>query len=324
MTLDLAELDAAAAHERALHAAAVRGGYFGRRDAERDREAVPWQALSDYEVAPPGLVSVPTSDTRRAHAPFAVQAASAAIRDALDAFTIDREAHRLAKLRRAVGFAARGHMVSERGRRSDQVLMVTLTYSGSNDEWHARHISEFLKRVRHWLLRRRLPFRYVWVAELQQRGVIHYHAAIWVPRGLKLPMPDRQGWWPYGMTRIEVARNAIPYLLKYLSKETSKTFGRFPKGARLYGVGGLDHSMRRARRWLGLPAFVQANSDMHDDWRRAKGGGWTAPDGTHWPSEVRREWIGHGYALRRVHRHPRSIDAAGPFMWLSHAKGALQ
>jgi Protein of unknown function (DUF3296). len=30
---------------------------------------------------------------------------------------------------------------------------------------------------------------YVWVAELQKRGALHYHVLLWLPRGLTLPNP---------------------------------------------------------------------------------------------------------------------------------------
>lgn len=269
--------------------------------------------------AAPGLVSVPTSDTRPSAALVEAikRGERADLMQGVGAFQIDAQARRLASLRMQVGFAARGHAVAEKGSRSDDCLMLTLTYRGTNADWQPRHISEFLKRVRQWMARRGNACRYVWVAELQQRGVIHYHVALWVPRGTYLPKADKRGWWPHGMTRTEKARAAVPYLLKYLSKDTSKTFGSFPDGSRIYGIGGLDHAIRRARRWLGLPSFVQANSSIHDDWRRAKGGGWFAPSGEHYPSEFARVLVGGVWALVRVAHHPRALDAAGPFSSLN-------
>ena len=262
--------------------------------------------------AGPGLVSVPTSHKRERDADLVALAERVP-----NAFVPDKVLTRLARLRRAVGFAARGHLVSERGRRSDQCLMVTLTYAGTNDDWRGDHISGFMTHVREWCRRNGISCRYVWVAELQKRGVIHYHVALWVPAGTKLPRPDKQGWWPHGMTRIEVARAAVPYLLKYLSKGAGDTLGAFPKGSRIYGVGGLEHSLRRARRWLGLPAFVQARSDCSDDWRRATGGGWNSPTGEHFPSEFRRVWLGIAYGVEKFIDHGRPFVAAGPFSWVN-------
>lgn len=270
-----------------------------------------------------GLVSVLTSAT---HTGFKVSSSlseaisrgeRAELRAKVCAFEADAVRRRLAKLRMNVGFAARGHAVAEKGHRSDECLMLTLTYAGTNDDWKARHISDFLDRMRKWMKRRGYSARYVWVAELQKRGVIHYHVALWVPRGVHIPRPDACGWWPHGMTRTERARAAVPYLLKYLSKDTSKTFGSFPDGSRIYGIGGLDHSIRRARRWLGLPSFVQANSSISDDWRRCEGGGWLSPCGEHYASEFRRVCVGGAYALQRVLTHSRSIEASGPFSWVN-------
>ncbi|WP_395703037.1 hypothetical protein [Aquabacterium sp.] len=125
------------------------------------------------------------------------------------------------------------------------------------------------------------------------------------------------------MSNRVVARNAVPYLMKYMSKGSAGTLGSFPKGARIYGVGGLEHSLRRARRWLGLPAFVQARSSLHDPWRRAQGGGWVDGEGELWPSEWRRCWAGDRWGLERVADHGRPFDASGPFSWLSDRAKAL-
>ena len=259
-------------------------------------------------AARPGLVSVLTTQTRRSEGlvPFRVAAAAQAAHEALGTFAIDSEAvekRRIARLRMQVGVAARQHCVQQGT--GVECLMVTLTYAGTNADWRANHVRAFMDTVRHWYKRRGLKCRYV----------IHYHVALWVPTGTKLPKPDEAGWWPHGMTRIEVARAAVPYLLKYLSKDASKTLGAFPKGARIYGVGGLDHVMRRARRWLSLPRFVQNRSSISDDWRRAEGGGWVDPAGQHWPSEFECCHVAGKRSLRRLHTHEPLIDASGPFCW---------
>lgn len=265
----------------------------------------------------PGLVSVPTSQKRIVRDDQTLAADLVCLSARVpDAFVPDKELSRLARLRRAVGFAARGHGVSERGRRSDQCLMVTLTYRGTNDDWNPKHVAAFMDHVRKWCGRNGFGCRYVWVAELQKRGVIHYHVALWVPHGVRIPKPDKQGWWPHGMTNIVLARAAVPYLLKYLSKGMGDTLGHFPKGSRIYGVGGLEKSLRRARRWLGLPGFVQSRSDIDDDWRRAVGGGWISPTGQHFASEFARVWLGIAYGIQRVLDHGRPFVANGPFSWI--------
>jgi hypothetical protein len=228
----------------------------------------------------------------------------------------DGDSMRVRHLRRAVGFSARCQGVSEKGHRSDDVLMLTLTYREGGD-WRPEHVKRLLDRYRMWMKGKGVPCRYVWVAELQQRGAIHYHVAFWVPHGFKVPMADRAGWWPHGSTRIELARNAVPYLMKYLSKGSDKAgCWRLPQGARMYGVGGLEHAFRRARRWLGLPAFVRARASHLCDWKRAPGGGWVDPDGVIWPSEWKRARCGAFLAFERLHDHGRPFEADGPFSWL--------
>lgn len=271
-----------------------------------------------------GLVSVPTSGPRPCSslsAAAAVAAGSEALRSELGAFALDAQARRLSQLRMNVGFAARAHAVSRMGHRSDVPWMVTLTYRGDNRDWSGLHISEALAAVRKWCKRKGFAFRYVWVAELQKRGVIHYHVAIWLPRGVRMPKWDVRGWWPHGMSNRIVARHATAYLMKYLSKGTD--YGKLPRGARAYGVGGLDHSLCRARRWLRLPSFVQGNSSIHDNWRRAVGGGWVDPDGAVHASEFATACIAGVRCLVRVVEHARSILAAGPFSWLTDRQAVL-
>jgi hypothetical protein len=246
--------------------------------------------------------------------------AAADLRKALDCFQIDPKATMLPRLRRAIGFAARAHAVSEKGHRSDVPWMVTLTYRDGAD-WRGTHMTRCIDALRIWCKREGFACRYVWVAELQQRGAIHYHLVLWVPQGVRIPHFDRKGWWPHGMTRSERANHATGYCMSYLKKGSHD--GAFPKGSRRYGVGGLDHSLRRARRWLGLPAFVQGRSSIHDDWRRAKGGGWVSPDGEWFASEFRRIFVGDGWCLQRVESHAPSIEAAGPFSWLGDRATAL-
>lgn len=168
---------------------------------------------------------------------------------------------RVKRLRRQVW--AGGHLQrfgTPNGMR-ENVWFVTLTYRGV-DDWQPRHISKCLKTARRWCQLRRVPFRYLWVAELQQRGALHYHLAIWLPKRLQLPMFDKQGWWPHGMTHRVIARNAVGYLMKYLSKISP--FHQFPKGVRLYGLGGLTQQARSICSWLNLPSWCKQRFGVGD------------------------------------------------------------
>jgi len=272
-----------------------------------------------------GLVSVPTTPTGARGLPEGLVLANLAgsrkdAERASGGFIIDKAGRRYSSLRMAVGFAARAHGVSDKGSRTDKAWMVTLTYAGDNSSWSPEHLTRAVDAFRIWCKRSGFACRYVWVAELQKRGVIHYHLAAWLPAGQRMPKWDRRGWWPYGMSNTLKAKHATAYLMAYLKKGDLEQRGSLPKGARNYGVGGLDKSLRRARRWLSLPSFVQGNSAVGDKSKRAKGGGWIIGRTGEWlPSE----W---GLSVRtrtsavlvRVCTHSREIqDPRGPFSWVN-------
>ncbi|MDP2006447.1 MAG: hypothetical protein Q8K45_12280 [Rubrivivax sp.] len=284
-------------------------------DDAQERAAIVGEGCS----AALGLVSVPTTNKDRSA--FLAREASAALQCALAATKLDQREARVSRLRRAVGFSARaiGAALDRPGIPPHYVAMLTLTYRDV-DAWRAEHVTSLLNHTRNHLRRAGHRLHYVWVAELQRRGALHYHLALWLPVGYRIPMPDRQGWWPHGWTNICEARKAVPYLLKYMSKGLE--VANFPKGVRIYGAGGLDHEFRRAKRWLGLPSFVKARSDIYDDWRREEGGGWKSPDGQVMPSEYERVWVGDRWCCRQTADHGRPFDADGPFTWL-HRQPAI-
>ncbi len=234
--------------------------------------------------------------------------------------TIDHEAQRVTNLRKSIGVAAK---VMPRTR-SDRLCMVTLTYKGDNTNWKPNHVRDYLTNVRNWFKRQTgQKLRYIWVAELQQRGVIHYHAVFWMPKGITMPKADKRGWWPYGMTRTEAVRQPVAYLMSYVSKIESKNVGEFPHGARISGVGGLSKHGRDIKRWVGWPSYLRQNSEVGEPWRRAKGGGFiNADDGRFMQSEYAP--TGGGFnSFIRIHTHERAIPAEGPFMWFPRPKNAF-
>ncbi|MER2492940.1 rolling circle replication-associated protein [Catenovulum sediminis] len=187
-------------------------------------------------------------------------------------FFIDRHKSRLRKLKYSVLTSARLHIEDlSVGSYRYRVAMLTLTYKDL-DAWEPRHISDLLSYVRKWCKRRNIDFRYVWVGELQKRGALHYHVLIWLPKGVTLPKPDKQGWWKHGLTKIEWARNAIGYIAKYASKGEDNP-DKFPKGVRIYGCGGLSENARNERCWWSMPNWVREIATVEDRPRRAIGGG---------------------------------------------------
>lgn len=158
--------------------------------------------------------------------------------------------------------------------------MITLTYKNKED-WKPNHIRDYLTACRNYLSRRGHKFYYVWVAELQKRGAVHYHIVVWLPKisskqYLKLPKPDQSGMWKYGMSQVVFARKPVGYLVKYTSKTSTLTKDElmiFPKGLRLYGSGGLTKIERVELRFWRSPLYVRdLISHKIMDVRKIKGG----------------------------------------------------
>lgn len=129
-------------------------------------------------------------------------------------------------------------------------IMVTLTYREVGD-WNARHVTEFIRKVKRFLGSR--LYGYFWVAEMQERGAVHYHVIFIVPHGVRIPKPDQEGYWEHGMTRIEKVNHVYGYLSKYLSKDGQKA--KYPKGIRIFGF-----SVYVLKDWVAirkLPQWVQ-------------------------------------------------------------------
>lgn len=187
-----------------------------------------------------------------------------------------RGERRVSRLRRGVPLAAELiNQVCGKGGFRHRVAMLTLTYR-PGASWEPRHVSELQEHIRKHLDRRQIVLRGVWVLELTKRGVPHYHLLLWLPKGITLPKPDKRGWWPHGLTKIEWARNAIGYLVKYASKAKDdwEAGGRFPPGSRLFGARGLGdarpHYSHRMR-----PFWLRDHCEVGDRLVRSAGGGWT-------------------------------------------------
>lgn len=248
-----------------------------------------------------------------------------------DEVKIDRAQARITRLRKSLGIAAK--VLHNLGSKNQRVWMQTLTYAGDNRAWKPEHISRYLDALRKWHYSRTgsKKVRYVWCAELQQRGVIHYHVIVWLNDALTPPKADRSWrnkdrWeppmWPHGMTNRLLSHAPVAYIMKYASKIESKNLATFPRGARIHGCGGLDAPGRGIRRWITWPAYVQGNADCSDRWRPAKGGGF---ENAETGELLQSEFVPKGRSYTcfvRVRRHPRQIDPAGPFSWFTPA--ALQ
>lgn len=144
-------------------------------------------------------------------------------------------------------------------------VFITLTYK-DQELWCKRDISRLIDYYRKdWkqrLSRDPSEFRYIWVAEMQKRGCIHYHLVLWCPRGKSLAKPDKAGW-DKGHSNIQgVKRGVVGYLSKYLSKGSKPAAHKgekvyFPKGCRIFGFGGLSVASKRKIMYLKLPRYVR-------------------------------------------------------------------
>lgn len=168
-----------------------------------------------------------------------------------------------------------------------RVAMLTLTYR-LNEGYSPNQIVSCVKKIRQWGLRRGHVLPYVWVMELHASGKPHYHLLFWLPRGLSMPKPDKQGWWPHGFTKIEWARNAVGYIAKYASK--GESIDPFPKGAHIHGCGGLESQERDDRTWWNMPKWVRDVWDIAARPRPASGGGYV--------SRVYGDWLPSPWIIR--------------------------
>lgn len=201
---------------------------------------------------------------------------------------IDSRLSRLRGMKHAVVTA--GRLIQEgvvRGGFRYRAAMLTFTYACVED-WQPLHISQALEAIREYMRRRGHSMLGVWVAELQERGAVHYHIVLWLPLRFKLPLADKRGWWRHGMTCSEWARNAVGYLVKYASKGTGAH--QFPRGCRIHGAMGLNKVQRMERRWWRMPKYIRERwTDWNLDVRRHVGGGFL--------SRVTGEWSPSKYQI---------------------------
>ncbi|TAA08846.1 rolling circle replication-associated protein [Pseudoxanthomonas winnipegensis] len=150
-----------------------------------------------------------------------------------------------------------------------RVAMITLTYC-EDGMWEESQIRSLVKHYREWFKRngKGETFHYVWVMELTEVGRPHYHLVCWLPRGVKPPLPDKQGWWPHGMTQAIYARSPVGYITKYASKGETKSGAHLPHKARLWGYGGLLMSERGDVAYALAPRWLK--HVVHHDSRPAK------------------------------------------------------
>jgi len=186
--------------------------------------------------------------------------------------------------------------------------MITATYT-DDAFWSPNDIGKLTRSIQKYAWRKwRVVVPYVWVIETTKKGRPHYHVMVWLPSGKRLPMPDRQGWWPHGMTSIDgksrnkgkgqknPVRSAVAYLVKYASKANSEC--PFPRGARICGKGGLTPVNRLKMAWRGLPEYVRDQLGLHDRPTRVRGGGFAPRSFAEYVTDSVWSWGKRDYVVR--------------------------
>jgi len=148
-----------------------------------------------------------------------------------ESLEIQSDQIRIARLRRRVTSWARA-VNGAIEKRKVKILGVCLTYAPER-EWLPRHINGLMDNLRKFLKDNLLA--YAWVAEMQERGAVHYHLALVMEPDTWLPFFDDRGWWPHGSTTFTDLRNVSgSYLMEYATKEAQKK--GYPKGLRVCAV----------------------------------------------------------------------------------------
>lgn len=131
-------------------------------------------------------------------------------------------------------------------------VAATLTFAQESD-FCAKHITRFLNCLRSKLKRQGHQLLYAWV--LERAGALHYHLALWLPRGFKLDCTELAKWWPWGSTWNEACRKVSAWI-HYISKRNCKT--NLPIGARAFGCGGLDAQGKQTTQYAMFPRWLKA------------------------------------------------------------------
>lgn len=149
-----------------------------------------------------------------------------------------------------------------------RAVAVTLTYCDAN-QLATKHISAFLDRLRKALRRQGHTLPYAWV--LERAGQFHYHLILWLPRSYKLDFAKLSKWWLWGSSWAECCRSVTGWG-RYMAKFDNTSI--LPKGAKLFGYGGLDEDGKTAVARAGMPRWLQLLLPPSRRAFRCPGGGW--------------------------------------------------
>lgn len=178
-------------------------------------------------------------------------------------------------------------------------VAVTLTYANDAD-FCPKHVTRFINCLRAKLKRQGHALLYVWV--LERAGMLHYHLALWLPRGFELTHGQLAKWWPWGSTWNQSCRKVSAWI-RYISKQQDKK--HLPSSARAYGCGGLDEFGKDAVHKALLPRWVKSVLPQNAKARRVPKVGWTDMN-TGVVYESPWVWTPYGARLKHLAQEPES------------------
>jgi hypothetical protein len=148
-------------------------------------------------------------------------------------------------------------------------VAATLTYA-NDANFCPKHVTRFIKCLRAKLKRKGHQLLYVWV--LERASAIHYHLALWLPRGFTLDHDDLAKWWAWGSTWTQSCRKVSAWI-RYMSKREDKA--NLPLSARVFGCGGLDETAKKTVKKTMLPRWLSVLLPNDTQVYRITGVGWT-------------------------------------------------
>lgn len=161
------------------------------------------------------------------------------------------------------------------------LIMVRLSYANEG-KYGERDITNYIRKAKARYGDKLLA--YTWVAEMQERMVLHYHIIWVVPKGVRLNFPDRDGTWDKGSTRVEKART-VWYVASYTGKERQKAGLYLIPYVHMFAVWISEKIATGFDRWnmkkCMFPTWVQEVISLHPGWymggvsvERSPGGSW--------------------------------------------------
>jgi hypothetical protein len=167
-------------------------------------------------------------------------------------------AQRMARMKNRVWWAV-CNVSRETNFDGGRMVMITLTYRRV-DQWRPTQISEWSA---YW--RDSVGREYVWVAELQERGAMHYHFLSSLPLETRWDKREYDRAWYHGFTYVTDDIRKPMYIMKYLQKELQKDGHKFPRGARIVGSTRptcyIGHRANKERVVSRYPHWVQRTMD---------------------------------------------------------------